>query len=297
METDTHGWSMGEDREEHRTYDDEVDLASSPPVPTHARPQHASATSVSRRSMHAEEEDEWTPHAKHSSAAAAAATEPLLQRVDTFQIHARNHPRHPLSAPLLIQPAALHGITLRQHQLAGVNWLKEHYEMGVHAILADEMGLGKTLTTLSFLSWLLSQQSSSSSSFQPTLILAPLSLMQTWRDEMDRCCPLLRYRVYCGDKTAREEAQVELCTEMKQWKKQPSISTAPFHVLLTSYEIYMKDADFLARFPWHALCVDEAHRLKNSQSQLFQLLIKQKKFHFKLLLTGTPVQNSLDELW
>ncbi|XP_035687270.1 chromodomain-helicase-DNA-binding protein 1-like [Branchiostoma floridae] len=179
-----------------------------------------------------------------------------------------------------LETSGLKDITLRPYQLDGVNWLIERYHRNHGCILGDEMGLGKTCQTIAFLTHLHGSLDVSG----PFLILCPLSVLRNWQEELKRFSPDLEVLVYVGDKEKRQEVRhsVRRCRD--------------FHVLLSTYEICLKDESFLRRFEWQALVVDEAHRLKNQNSLLHQTL-KEFTIHYHLLLTGTPVQNNMEELF
>ncbi|XP_004380483.2 chromodomain-helicase-DNA-binding protein 1-like isoform X1 [Trichechus manatus latirostris] len=174
----------------------------------------------------------------------------------------------------------LTGIQLRSYQLEGVNWLAQRFHCQNGCILGDEMGLGKTCQTIALFIYLARRLNDEG----PFLILCPLSVLGNWKEEIERFAPSLSCVVYTGDKEERAHLQQDL--------KQESC----FHVLLTTYEICLKDASFLKSFPWSVLVVDEAHRLKN-QSSLLHKTLSEFSVVFNLLLTGTPIQNSLQELY
>ncbi|XP_027944187.1 chromodomain-helicase-DNA-binding protein 1-like isoform X3 [Eumetopias jubatus] len=174
----------------------------------------------------------------------------------------------------------LTGIHLRSYQLEGVNWLAECFHGQNGCILGDEMGLGKTCQTIALFIYLAGRLNDEG----PFLILCPLSVLSNWREEMERFAPGLSCITYAGDKEERAHLQQNLKQE------------SHFHVLLTTYEICLKDSSFLKSFPWSVLVVDEAHRLKNQNSLLHKTL-SEFSVVFNLLLTGTPIQNSLQELY
>nr|XP_025966351.1 chromodomain-helicase-DNA-binding protein 1-like isoform X2 [Dromaius novaehollandiae] len=174
----------------------------------------------------------------------------------------------------------LTGIKLRPYQIEGVKWLVQCYEVQHGCILGDEMGLGKTCQTICLLAYL-AQKLMNKEMF---LILCPLSVLSNWKEELERFAPGLSFVTYVGNKEERAKLQGNL--------KERS----HFHVLLTTYEICLKDAAFLKFFNWAALVVDEAHRLKN-QSSLLHRTLSEFSVSFNLLLTGTPIQNSLQELY
>ncbi|KAL4656875.1 chromodomain-helicase-DNA-binding protein 1-like isoform X2 [Arapaima gigas] len=179
-----------------------------------------------------------------------------------------------------LRTLGLTGIQLRPYQLAGAQWLSQCLKNQEGCILGDEMGLGKTCQTISLLVYVRGSQGHEG----PFLVLSPLSVMENWREEIVRFSPGLSVICYSGDKDQRAELQREL----KAGKS--------FHVLLTTYELCLKDASFLKRWQWKVLVVDEAHRLKNQNSILHRTL-SEFSVDFKVLLTGTPIQNNLQEVY
>ncbi|KAF8821208.1 SWI2/SNF2-containing protein [Cardiosporidium cionae] len=149
-------------------------------------------------------------------------------------------------------------------------------------------GLGKTLQALAFLCWLMDQSTNQSG---PFLVICPLSVVQTWIDQLTLFCPSLRFLSYSGSAEARESLRKGV--PLKQ-QKNPQLT---FSLLITTYEFAYSDVAFLSNFQWQCLIVDEAHRLKNSKSKLRMVLMEQYSKKFILLLTGTPIQNNLHELW
>ncbi|XP_051561906.1 chromodomain-helicase-DNA-binding protein 1-like [Myxocyprinus asiaticus] len=174
----------------------------------------------------------------------------------------------------------LGGINLRSYQVDGVRWLTQCMKHQQGCILGDEMGLGKTCQTISLLAYARGCLKMNGQ----FLVLCPLSVLENWRQELERFCPSLSVICYTGDKERRAELQTELRNDRH------------FHVLVTTYEMCLKDASYLKSWKWKVLVVDEAHRLKNQQSLLHQTL---KKFTvgFRVLLTGTPIQNNLQEVY
>lgn len=178
-----------------------------------------------------------------------------------------------------VQKWGLKGIQLRPYQLDGVQWLTQCLKNQQGCILGDEMGLGKTCQTISLLVYM----SGALGKKGPFLILSPLSVMENWRKELKCFAPSLTVLGYKGDKERRAELQRETDTQ-------------EFNVLLTTYELCLRDASFLKRWRWQVLVVDEAHRLKNQNSLLHKVLT-QFSVGFRVLLTGTPIQNNLQELY
>lgn len=179
-------------------------------------------------------------------------------------------------------------LPLRPYQLTGVNWLIECYQKGHGAILGDEMGLGKTCQTIAFLTYI----DSRAKKWRPNLIICPRSILENWVSELKRFAPDTEVKSYVGDKDERNAMAQKLRTDVKAGGQ-------PFNVLVTTYELCMKDSGFngfLSSMDWKAVVVDEAHRLKNSQSLLYKTLNDWSMKH-RVLLTGTPVQNNLEELY
>ncbi|TKS92927.1 Chromodomain-helicase-DNA-binding protein 3 [Collichthys lucidus] len=191
------------------------------------------------------------------------------------------------------------GGTLHLYQLEGLNWLRFSWAQGTDTILADEMGLGKTIQTIVFLYSLFKEGHTKG----PFLVSAPLSTIINWEREFEMWASDFYVVTYTGDKDSRaiiRENEFSFDdTAVKGGKKAFKLRReAPikFHVLLTSYELVTIDQTALKSIDWACLVVDEAHRLKNNQSKFFRRLNDYKIDH-KLLLTGTPLQNNLEELF
>lgn len=169
---------------------------------------------------------------------------------------------------------------LRDYQLQGLNWLISLHENKLSGILADEMGLGKTLQTISFLGYLRYVNNIDG----PFLIIVPKSTLDNWRREFAKWTPDVNVVILHGNKDER------------QFMLQNTVLEARFDVLITSYEMVIKEKNALKKIGWQYLVIDEAHRIKNEQSALSQIirLLYSKN---RLLITGTPLQNNLHELW
>jgi len=176
----------------------------------------------------------------------------------------------------------LTGGKLKSYQIKGVKWLISLWQNGLNGILADQMGLGKTIQTIGFLA-----NPKGKGMHGPYLIIAPLSTLSNWVNEISRFTPSLASIIYHGDKAARAEIRR---------KFMPKNAGPDFPIVVTSYEMAMYDAKFLAVHRWKYVIVDEGHRLKNSKCLLLREL-KRIPMDNKLLLTGTPLQNNLAELW
>ncbi|GAB7364406.1 hypothetical protein MBLNU230_g4949t1 [Neophaeotheca triangularis] len=183
------------------------------------------------------------------------------------------------------QPDYIQGGQLREFQIHGLNFLSHHWCKGNNVILADEMGLGKTVQTVSFMSWLKHERGQQG----PFIVVVPLSTMPAWADTFDVWTPDLNYIVYNGSESARKIIKEhELLIDGNPNK-------IKFNVLLTTYEYILADSDFLSKLKWQFMAVDEAHRLKNRDSQLYAKLMGFGA-PSRLLITGTPMQNNISEL-
>ena len=174
-------------------------------------------------------------------------------------------------------------LELFSYQLEGVNWLRQRWYERTNCILADEMGLGKTVQAVTFLVSLHKKEKLPT----PYLIVAPRSTLPNWEREFHNWSDF-NVIVYTGNREARNNIrQYEFAYENGDMPK--------FDVLITNYELILNDTDVFTEFDWSVLIVDEAHRLKNSNSKLLQAL-SQVKSETRVLLTGTPIQNNIEEL-
>ncbi|XP_020272875.1 ISWI chromatin-remodeling complex ATPase CHR11-like [Asparagus officinalis] len=180
---------------------------------------------------------------------------------------------------LVTQPSCIQG-KMRDYQLAGLNWLIRLYENGINGILADEMGLGKTLQTISLLGYLHEFRGITG----PHMVVAPKSTLGNWMKEIRRFCPVLRTVKLLGNQDERKHIREDLLVAGK------------FDVCVTSFEMAIKEKTALRRFSWRYVIIDEAHRIKNENSLLSKTM---RLYHanYRLLITGTPLQNNLHELW
>uniref|UniRef100_A0A8C1U767 Chromodomain helicase DNA binding protein 1 n=1 Tax=Cyprinus carpio TaxID=7962 RepID=A0A8C1U767_CYPCA len=195
--------------------------------------------------------------------------------------------QRPRFVPMKKQPHYIgaDGLELRDYQLEGLNWMAHSWCKGNSCILADEMGLGKTIQTISFLNYLFHEHQL----YGPFLLVVPLSTLTSWQREIQLWAPQINVVVYLGDIGSRNMIRTH------EWMH-PQTKRLKFNVLLTTYEILLKDKSFLGNVSWAFIGVDEAHRLKNDDSLLYKTMIEFKSNH-RLLITGTPLQNSLKELW
>ncbi len=176
-------------------------------------------------------------------------------------------------------PAFVHGL-MRDYQVAGLNWLISLHENGISGILADEMGLGKTLQTIAFLGYLRHIMGITG----PHLVIVPKSTLDNWNREFTRWTPDVNVLVLQGAKEERHQLINERLVDEN------------FDVCVTSYEMILREKAHLRKFAWEYIIIDEAHRIKNEESSLAQV-IRMFNSRNRLLITGTPLQNNLHELW
>ncbi|KPA81600.1 putative Helicase [Leptomonas pyrrhocoris] len=169
---------------------------------------------------------------------------------------------------------------LRHYQRSSLRWMVHLYENNLNGILADEMGLGKTVQTIALLCYFAEYRND----WGPHLIVVPTTVVLNWKAELDRWAPGLKVLTYIGG--AKERHQLR-----KGWTSEDA-----FHVCVTSYNLVVQDRKVFRRRPWGFLVLDEAHQVKNFMSIKWQSLFDLQA-EYRLLLTGTPLQNSIMELW
>ena len=176
---------------------------------------------------------------------------------------------------------------LKEYQLKGLNWLVNLYEQGINGILADEMGLGKTVQSISVMAYLAEMHNI----WGPFLVIAPASTLHNWQQEIAKFVPTLKVLPYWGSAKDRKVLR-------KFWDRKHITYTrdSPFHVLVTSYQLVVQDTAYFQKVKWQYMILDEAQAIKSSQSSRWKSLLN---FHCRnrLLLTGTPIQNNMQELW
>ncbi|KAI3466934.1 hypothetical protein Pfo_023597 [Paulownia fortunei] len=190
------------------------------------------------------------------------------------------------------QPKELVGGSLFPHQLEALNWLRKSWDKSRNVILADEMGLGKTVSACAFI-WSLYFEFKAT---LPCLVLVPLSTMPNWMSEFALWAPDLNVVEYHGNTRARAIIRQYEWHAHNPNGLNEKTSAFKFNVLLTTYEMVLCDSSYLRGVPWEVLVVDEGHRLKNSGSKLFGLL-NTFSFQHRVLLTGTPLQNNIGEMY
>ena len=188
-------------------------------------------------------------------------------------------------------PVAKNGDTLRDYQLEGMNWLRFCWYNKVNNILADEMGLGKTAQLVTTVNSLVQLNGVCG----PFLVIAPMSTLPHWKYEFEKWTDLQAI-VYHGSTKSREIIQNTEFVVVDEHGRELK-GRVQFDVLITNYETLMlEDYNVIQNIDWRYLIVDEAHRIKNYESKTYQLL-ESLTFEHCTLLTGTPIQNSTDELW
>ncbi|ENH70533.1 Lymphoid-specific helicase [Fusarium oxysporum f. sp. cubense race 1] len=186
------------------------------------------------------------------------------------------------------QPKCMINGTMRDYQLEGLTWMYEICSQGMSGILADEMGLGKTVQTIALIALLREQENY----LGPHLIVAPLSTLSNWMDEFHKWTPSIPVIMYHGNKDDREKIfRTQMLKHLKAGRP-----TTKFPVVCTSYEMVLRDQHNLSKINWEFIIIDEGHRMKNADAKLFQQL-RQFSSATRLLITGTPLQNNLKELW
>lgn len=247
-------------------------VASHQPVPggaTTPTPMVVSSGTSPKAASSAETGALSTPAARSTSAAEALPR--TLSAVAT-----EAEPTYAVEEPT----ALLRGGHLRSYQRAGLDWLAALYSKKLNGVLADDMGLGKTIMTIALFAHLALEHHL----WGPHLIVVPTSVMLNWEIEFKRWCPGFKVISYFGSLKERR-------AKRRGWGLPNAV-----HVVITSYALAVADAAVLRRMQWAYLVLDEAHHIKNFESLRWQTLVSFKSQR-RLLLTGTPLQNSVMELW
>ncbi|KAG8998793.1 hypothetical protein FRB94_006640 [Tulasnella sp. JGI-2019a] len=226
------------------------------------------------RSGPMEKTDETTFGATRMEDEDAVAAADSSKKADYYSI------AHRISEKITAQPSLLVGGTLKEYQIKGLQWMVSLYNNRLNGILADEMGLGKTIQTISLVTFLIEKKHEPG----PFLVIVPLSTLPNWTLEFEKWAPGVPTVVYKGSPNARKSIQANL-------------RAGSFKVMLTTFEYIIKDRPFLSKFKWVHMIIDEGHRMKNTQSKLAQTLTQYYTTRYRLILTGTPLQNNLPELW
>lgn len=196
------------------------------------------------------------------------------EKIDYYEV------AHRIKETVHKQPSILVGGTLKEYQIKGLQWMVSLYNNNLNGILADEMGLGKTIQSISLITYLVEVKRQPG----PFLVIVPLSTLTNWTMEFEKWAPSLKKVVYKGPPNARKSLQ-------------GVIRSDDFQVLLTTYEYIIKDRPILSKIKWTHMIIDEGHRMKNTNSKLSFTLTQYYFSKHRLILTGTPLQNNLPELW
>lgn len=197
----------------------------------------------------------------------------LREKIDYYQV------AHKIKEEVKEQPKILVGGQLKEYQMKGLQWMVSLYNNKLNGILADEMGLGKTIQSISLVTYLIEKKNE-----DKFLVIVPLSTITNWTLEFEKWAPSVKVIVYKGSPQQRKDLQFE-------------IRTGNFQVMLTTYEYIIRERPLLSRFYYSHMIIDEGHRMKNTQSKLSMTLKQYYKTKNRLILTGTPLQNNLPELW
>eukprot|EP00850_Spirogloea_muscicola_P014341 SM000102S09199 [mRNA] locus=s102:241471:249704:+ [translate_table: standard] len=187
---------------------------------------------------------------------------------------------HSINEQILRQPSMLQAGTLRDYQLVGLQWMLSLYNNRLNGILADEMGLGKTVQVMALMAYLMEFKAN----YGPHLIIVPNAVMVNWKSELLRWLPTVSCIFYVGSKEQRAQLFAR------------EVLMGKFNVLVTTYEFIMRDRTKLSKVDWRYIIIDEAQRMKDRDSRLARDLDRFRCVR-RLLLTGTPLQNDLGELW
>ncbi|CAJ0572000.1 unnamed protein product, partial [Mesorhabditis spiculigera] len=171
-------------------------------------------------------------------------------------------------------------LKLKPYQIKGLEWLVSLYNNNLNGILADEMGLGKTIQTVALITYLMEVKNNNG----PYLVIVPLSTVANWDLEFEKWAPHVKRILYKGDKDARRRLDAQ-------------VRRASFNVLLTTYEYVLREKASLGKVRWKYMIIDEGHRMKNHTNKLTLTLNGFFHAQHRVLLTGTPLQNKLPELW
>ncbi|GCE98409.1 RSC chromatin remodeling complex ATPase component [Zygosaccharomyces mellis] len=201
-------------------------------------------------------------------------TDEEREKVDYYEV------AHRVKEKVEKQPSILVGGGLKEYQIRGLEWMVSLYNNHLNGILADEMGLGKTIQSISLITYLYEIKKEPG----PFLVIVPLSTITNWTMEFEKWSPSLRTVVYKGTPNQRRSLQHQ-------------VRSGNFDVLLTTYEYIIKDRSVLSKPDWIHMIIDEGHRMKNSQSKLSYTITHYYHTKNRLILTGTPLQNNLPELW
>lgn len=277
--------SNDDDEKTHMSVDEEVTVGVQSPQDEEMKPaSDADAEQAHETSDQKLDEARDKDLVKHSDEDAESPTEvnepETPAGLDNSQLAIAGEHSQALNHMHKIEPPFLLRGTLREYQRDGLDWLAGLYNTQTNGILADEMGLGKTIQTIALLAWLACEKQV----WGPHLIVVPTSVMLNWEMEFKRFAPGLKVMTYYGNPQQRKDKR-------RGWNKEDT-----WHVCITSYQLVIQDQAAFKRKRWKYMILDEAHNIKNFRSQRWQALLNFNSER-RLLLTGTPLQNNLVELW
>ncbi|KAK3677928.1 hypothetical protein LTR78_002023 [Recurvomyces mirabilis] len=187
--------------------------------------------------------------------------------------------------------------TMKPYQLEGLSFLLKMHDNGMSCILGDEMGLGKTLQTLALFQYLVENEARDAEP-RPHLVVCPLSVLSSWMTEARRWVPDLKAIRFHGPVGEREKLKKQLLLQSNGSSNLIKSDTIPMpDIIVTTYETFKSEANWFKRaFAWKYVVLDEGHKIKNEGSQMATALFSLQA-EYRLLLTGTPLQNNLKEMW
>ena len=231
--------------------------------------QRSNSRRYGNNAQEPEEEDE-----EEEEADEVDSDDETKPKVDYYEV------AHKVKEEVTQQSSNLVGGQLKEYQLKGLQWMISLYNNNLNGLLADEMGLGKTIHTISLICYLIQKKQQKG----PFLVIVPLSTLTNWNNEFEKWAPSVNRIVYKGPPNQRKNHQQQ-------------IRYGAFEVLLTTYEFIIKDRPILSKVKWLHMIVDEGHRMKNAGSKLSSTITQYYHTRYRLILTGTPLQNNLPELW
>merc|ERR1719356_565714 len=187
---------------------------------------------------------------------------------------------HTITEEVHEQATIMVGGKLKEYQVKGLEWMVSLYNNNLNGILADEMGLGKTIQTISLITYLMEKKNN----MGPFLVIVPLSTLSNWMLEFEKWAPSVTAISYKGSPQMRRAVQGQ-------------IRAGKFNVLVTTYEYIIREKAILSKLRWKYMIIDEGHRMKNHNNKLTVTINTFYSTSHRLLLTGTPLQNKLPELW
>ena len=217
-----------------------------------------------------------------SASSSSSSSNMEIDEVDAADVPEEEILAYAMKGVEIIEQPPILVAELHDHQIQGISWMVHMFKNGMPMMLGDQMGLGKTIQTIGFLAYLQHFMNKRG----PHLIVVPLSVLSNWMAEIERFCPTFRAIRFHGPKDERDRIKSEEIDNLKE-----------FDIVVTTYEMLVSEVNWFKRkYVWTSIVVDEGHRLKNERSQLAEKLRTVPSLT-KIILTGTPLQNNLRELW